>query len=179
MQNVLIILAVTSMVALTIPSAFERYRASLLSGQVETVDPAPAIMDAAIEPRASGLSGRVARLSADAGGHFRTAARMNGRSVPVLVDTGATFVSIDETTARRLGVAPQLDAYRHRVQTANGETRAALVTVARLQLGPIELRDVDTLVTRDGTLPVALLGMSFLGRLDGVEIDAGRLTLRQ
>ena len=104
---------------------------------------------------------------------------MNGRSVPVLVDTGATYVSINDTTARRLGVAPQLDEYRYTVQTANGETTAALVTVARMQLGPIELRDVDTLVTRDGTLPVALLGMSFLGRLSKFEIADEQLTLKQ
>jgi len=178
MQNFVIVLAVTSLVALAVPSAFEHYRAGMLSGQVETVERAPEVIDAAVERPAS-LSGRVARLSADASGHFRTDTRMNGRSVPVLVDTGATYVSVNETTARRLGVAPQLDDYRYTVQTANGETTAALVTVARMQLGPIELRDVDTLVTRDGTLPVALLGMSFLGRLSKFEIADERLTLKQ
>ncbi|MCP3056991.1 retropepsin-like aspartic protease family protein [Aurantimonas marianensis] len=176
MQKFVIVLVLSSMVALAAPSAFEEYRARMLTGQVETIDAPPKIIDAAVETRPSG---RVALLRADRSGHFRADARMNGRPVPVLVDTGATFVAIDEATARQLGIVPARTDYRHTVQTANGETRAALARIDRLQLGPIELRDVEALVTRDGTLPVTLLGMSFLSRLSKFEIADGRLTLSQ
>lgn len=176
MQKFMLVLVLSSMVALADPSAFEEYRARMLTGQVETLDPPPQVIDAAVE---APPSGRLALLRADASGHFRADARMNGRNVPVLVDTGATYVAIDQTTARQLGIVPARADYRHRVQTANGETRAALARIDRLQLGPIELRNVEAQVTRDGTLPVTLLGMSFLNRLSKFEIDGDRLTLSQ
>ncbi|MEC5292398.1 TIGR02281 family clan AA aspartic protease [Aurantimonas sp. C2-6-R+9] len=176
MQKFVFLLVLSSMVALAAPSAFEEYRSRMLTGQVETIDAPPAVIDAAVE---APPSGRLALLRADPSGHFRADARMNGRPVPVLVDTGATYVALDQTTARQLGIVPGMADYRHRVQTANGETRAALASIARLQLGPIELRDVEALVTQDGTLPVTLLGMSFLSRLSKFEIEDGRLTLSQ
>ena len=39
--------------------------------------------------------GRTARIDADARGHFVTTAKMNGRRIEVLVDTGATTVAIN------------------------------------------------------------------------------------
>lgn len=175
MSKFALILVVSSLVGLAAPSVFERYQAQMLSGQVETLDPAPTVQDAAI---AAPAPGRAAQLTADRDGHFRAEVRMNGRPVPVLVDTGATLVAIDETTARRLGVLLRADDWRHTVQTANGAAPAAIARLDRVELGPLSVRDVEAIVLRDGTLPTALLGMSFLNQLR-FESDGARLTLRQ
>ncbi|UIJ71441.1 TIGR02281 family clan AA aspartic protease [Aurantimonas sp. HBX-1] len=175
MSKFVLILVVSSLVGLAAPSVFERYRAQMLSGQVETLDPAPTLQDAAV---ASPVPGRVARLTADREGHFRADVRMNGRPVPVLVDTGATLVAIDEATARRLGIVLRPADWRHSVQTANGTAPAAVARLDRVELGPLAVRNVDVMIMRDGNLPTALLGMSFLNRLR-FESDGSQLTLRQ
>ncbi|HEX2017307.1 MAG TPA: TIGR02281 family clan AA aspartic protease [Aurantimonas sp.] len=179
MSKFALILVFSSIVGLAAPSVFERYRAQMLSGQVETLDPAPAVQEAAVAPPAppAPAVGRAARLTADREGHFRAEARMNGRPVPVLVDTGATLVAIDATTARRLGVLLRPSDWRHTVQTANGDAAAAIARLDRIDLGPLSVRNVDVMVMRDGMLPTALLGMSFLNRFR-FESDGNRLTLR-
>jgi aspartyl protease family protein len=180
MSKFALILVFSSIIGLAAPSVFERYRAQMLSGQVETLDPAPTVQEAAVTPPATAAApaaGGTARLTADPDGHFRAEARMNGRLVPVLVDTGATLVAIDETTARRLGVSLRPGDWRHTVHTANGTAAAALARLDRIELGPLAVRNVDAVVLRDGTLPTALLGMSFLNRFR-FESDGTRLTLR-
>ena len=167
------------MAALAAPSVFEKYKAQMMASQTEAVDPPAKIVAASAEPGNPLASGSIVRLDADATGHFRTEARANGRRLNVLVDTGATLVAFDESTARSLGIAPSAADFRYKVSTANGEAPAAKVTIARLQLGPIAMNDVDAIVTRDGTLSTALLGMSFLNRLSKFEISDSRLTLRQ
>ena len=167
------------MAALAAPSVFEKYKAQMMASQTEAVDPPARIVAASAEPGNPLASGSIVRLDADATGHFRTEARANGRRLDVLVDTGATLVAFDEATARSLGIAPSAADFRYKVSTANGEAPAAKVTIARLQLGPIRMNDVDAIVTRDGTLSTTLLGMSFLNRLSKFEISDSRLTLRQ
>ena len=167
------------MAALAAPSVFEKYKAQMMASQTEAVDPPARIVAASAEPGNPLASGSIVRLDADATGHFRTEARANGRRLDVLVDTGATLVAFDESTARSLGIAPSAADFRYKVSTANGEAPAAKVTIARLQLGPIRMNDVDAIVTRDGTLSTTLLGMSFLNRLSKFEISDSRLTLRQ
>ncbi|NDV86259.1 TIGR02281 family clan AA aspartic protease [Aurantimonas aggregata] len=175
MSKFVLVLVVSSLVGLAAPSVFERYRAQMLSGQVETLDPAPTVQDAAVAPA---VPGRAARLTADRDGHFRTDVRMNGRPVSVLVDTGAPLVAIDAATARRLGVVLGASDWRRTVQTANGPAPAAIARLDRIELGTLTVRNVDAMVMRDGTLPTALLGMSFLNQLS-FESDGAQLTLRQ
>lgn len=175
MSKFVLVLVVSSLVGLAAPSVFERYQAQMLSGQVETLDPAPTLMDASVAPP---VPDQAARLTADRDGHFRADVRMNGRPVSVLVDTGATLVAIDAATARRLGVVLRPGDWRHTVQTANGTAPAAIARLDRIELGPLTVRNVDAMIVRDGMLPTALLGMSFLNQLR-FESDGAQLTLRQ
>jgi aspartyl protease family protein len=64
------------------------------------------------------------------------------------------------------------------VHTANGTTFAAPVRLRSIAVGPIELRDVEALVTKPGSLNENLLGMSFLRRLRSYEVSKEFLTLR-
>jgi aspartyl protease family protein len=104
-------------------------------------------------------------LAANKDGHFLSTGSINGASVHFLVDTGATMVSMNVDEARRAGVN-YLAGERGYSQTANGATRIYRVKLAEVALGDITLRDIDGLVHENGSLPVVLLGMSFLGKLD-------------
>ena len=104
-------------------------------------------------------------LASDKNGHFVSSGSINGASVRFLVDTGATMVSMNVNEARRAGVN-YLAGERGYSQTANGVTPIYRVKLGQVTLGDITLRDIDGVVHENGTLPVVLLGMSFLGKLE-------------
>lgn len=115
-------------------------------------------------------------LAADTRGHFFAEGAVNGVAVRFVVDTGATMVCLPRADAERLG----LD-YRHgqrgTSRTANGPVPVYLVKLDAVKVGGIELHNVDALVV-DGGLDQALLGMSFLNRVE-MQRDGGTMTLTQ
>jgi aspartyl protease family protein len=124
-------------------------------------------------------SARTVALRADQYGQFEANAVINGLSLPVVVDTGATMVALSAETARRLGILPPQSAFRVNVSTANGMLTAAPVMLDEVQVGGISIRNVQAVVIPGGVLSVSLLGMTFLSRLQKFEIAGGQLTLRQ
>ena len=104
-------------------------------------------------------------LASDRNGHFVSSGSINGASVRFLVDTGATMVAMDVTEARRAGVN-YLAGERGYSQTANGVTQVYRVKLAQVTLGDITLHNIDGMVHESGALPIVLLGMSFLGKLE-------------
>jgi aspartyl protease family protein len=104
-------------------------------------------------------------LTPDRRGHFITSGTINGASMSFLVDTGATMVSMGLEDARRAGVN-YLAGTRGQSQTANGVTPVYQVKLDTVKLGDITLNDVDGVVHEKSSLPVVLLGMSFLGQLE-------------
>ena len=104
-------------------------------------------------------------LNPDPGGHFIATGTINGASMSFLVDTGATMVSMGLDDARRAGVN-YLEGTRGHSQTANGITPVYKVKLGTVKLGDITLNDVDGVVHENSSLPVVLLGMSFLGQLE-------------
>ena len=114
-------------------------------------------------------------LTPDRNGHFMSSGTINGASVRFLVDTGATMVALNVDEARRAGVN-YLAGERGFSQTANGVTPIYRVKLAQVTLGDITLRDIDGIVQENSALPVVLLGMSFLGKLD-MRRDGDSLTL--
>ena len=68
--------------------------------------------------------------------------------------------------------------YSIAVETANGRTRAAPVTLDRIKVGGITERAVPALIAQPGQLRTSLLGMSFLNRLKSSEVRGDRLVLR-
>jgi len=125
------------------------------------------------------LDGRKARIKMDDRGHFLVEARMNGRKSKVLVDTGATYVAINETTARKLGIRLKDSDFKHKVRTANGITYAAATMIDEIEIGRVRVQDVRASVSRDSSLSTTLLGMAFLKKLKKFEISNGELLLTQ
>ena len=68
--------------------------------------------------------------------------------------------------------------YSVNIDTANGRTRAAAVTLDRLAVGSLTERSVPALVAPPGQLKNNLLGMSFLNRLESWEVRGDKLRLR-
>ena len=115
-------------------------------------------------------------LSADAAGHFFATGTVNGGTVRFLVDTGATMISIGASDARRLGIDLR-NAQVGYSQTANGNARVYRVRLSTVRIGDITLNDVDGLV-HEHDLPIALLGMSFLNRME-MQRDGQRMILKK
>lgn len=115
-------------------------------------------------------------LYEDSRGHFTGVALINAIRVPFLLDTGASFLSIGKSTAIKAGIDYRAGE-KIKAQTANGMIDIWLVRANRVQLGEIELRDVQTAVF-EHELPSALVGMSVLSALE-IRRNASQLTLRK
>ena len=113
-------------------------------------------------------------LFAGAGGHMLAEGMVNGGVVRFVVDTGATLVTLPGSDAKRLGIDYR-KAEAGTIQTASGPTPAYRVKLDTVRIGGIELNNVDGIVIEKG-LNVALLGMSFLNRVE-MKQDGGRMTL--
>lgn len=123
--------------------------------------------------------GRETRIKLSSHGQFIAHARLNGYRSDVLVDTGASAVAINETTAHRMGIYLNQSDFKYTVHTANGPTKAAMVMIKEIEIGRVVVRDVRALVSRDSSLDVILLGMTFLNQLKKYEVNQGTLILTQ
>jgi aspartyl protease family protein len=130
----------------------------------------------AFSPSGAGGTDQSITLVADGRGHFVTTGTVNGATIPFMVDTGATTVALGASHARNAN----LDLRNARIvaiQTANGVTHAALVNLNPIRLGAVTLHDVPATVAAHD-MPQALLGMSFLNRMD-MKRDGETMTLRR
>ncbi len=126
--------------------------------------------------KASRPASRALTVRAAAGGHFFVGADVDGADIRFIVDTGATEVMLTPEDAARIGFDLRARHFTRQFNTAGGVIRAAPVTLRRLRIGQLVLRDVEAWVN-EAPLPVSLLGMSFLKRLDGYEVQGNQLIL--
>jgi len=96
----------------------------------------------------------------------------------MVLDTGASSVVLTQEAAKAAGLPIEVLNYTVNIDTANGRSRAAAVTIDRLAVGGLTERSVPALVAQPGQLKNNLLGMSFLNRLQGWEVRGDRLRLR-
>ena len=118
-------------------------------------------------------------IAASPSGHFTADFRINGRRVHGMVDTGATFVAMNESTARKVGISISRLDFKYRVNTANGQAEAAHTTLSRMEVGSVRARDVEAIVMRDSSLnDTILVGLSFMQRLESYRVEGGALYLK-
>jgi aspartyl protease family protein len=115
-----------------------------------------------------------ATLAANTAGHFLGEGSINGVPVRFLVDTGASAIALSGAEAQRMGLDYR-KGRRGAVQTANGVAVAYYIRLDTVKVGAIELSGVDAMVIEQG-LNVALLGMSFLNRVE-MRRDGETMTL--
>jgi aspartyl protease family protein len=124
-------------------------------------------------------SGRSISISRDGRGHFQAEGRIEGQRIGFMIDTGASVVALNETSAARFGLRPSRTEYNSTVSTANGTIKAARARIAMLDVGGLVVRDVDAMVLPDEALSENLLGLSFLSRLKRFEYANGQMVLEQ
>jgi aspartyl protease family protein len=135
-------------------------------------------LNATPAPVSASPSARNIVLTKGRSGHFEVEARVDGRRLELLVDTGATHIALRESAAARLGIHLRPSDYTVNVSTANGVTKAALVQLRTVEVGDIIVRDVPAIVHSDQGLGVNLLGMSFLSRVRWTH-ERGKLVIEQ
>jgi aspartyl protease family protein len=162
------------------PQLFQNAVHSAVQGnKAETRKLSAPVVAKSAKPAEEPLIGRKVRVSADATGHFLADFKLNGRSVNAMVDTGATLVAINVSTARRIGINLKPADFRYEVSTANGNARAAGVIIDSLQIGRIAIDKVQAVVLEDEALSGTLIGMSFLKQLSKFQVEDGSLLLVQ
>lgn len=127
--------------------------------------------------RSAPSDGSSVLLKADVSGHFIAKAQINGHGIDMLVDTGASFIALPASEATRLGIKYK-NGTMGSASTANGVVPMYLVKIDTIRIGDVELHQIEAMVQESG-LPFALLGMSFLNRMEmRREGDEMRLTKR-
>ena len=146
-----------------------------------SVDAEPLAAPAYVETSAPSMNrapaGGVAQLTRASDGHYWAEAMVDGRAVRMLVDTGASLVVLTREDALRLGLRLKPEDFTARISTASGEARAARVQLDSVSVAGAQVAGVEATVVEAG-LPHSLLGMSYLGRLSGFQVDGGAMTLR-
>ncbi|PDT13693.1 TIGR02281 family clan AA aspartic protease [Rhizobium sp. J15] len=111
-------------------------------------------------------------------GHFEADVSVNGQTIEMLVDTGASMVALSHEDAQRIGIDLSRLTYSMTVMTANGRSRAAPITLDQVAVGPIVRNNVAASVAEDGRLDQSLLGMSFLETLGSLQMQTDELRMR-
>jgi aspartyl protease family protein len=144
---------------LDLKEAADRVLAELIPGRVATI-------------------GRMVEVVRGQSGDFSIHTSVNGARIAMVLDTGASSVVLTHDAAKAAGLPLEVLAYTVNVDTANGRTRAAPVTLDRLVIGGVTERAVPALIAQPGALKNNLLGMSFLNRLESWEVHGDRLRMR-
>jgi len=109
-------------------------------------------------------------------GHYHLTLEINGTPVDFVVDTGASQVVLSTRDAERVGFDPATLDYTGAANTANGVVRTAPVVLDQVALESITDRRIPAVVN-GGAMDNSLLGMTYLGLYDRIEITNGELVL--
>ena len=121
--------------------------------------------------------GRIYVLKSNEAGHFEGKFRFNGKPLQAMIDTGATFVTMNESDARSLGYGGNDLVFKYEVMTANGKVKAARVMLKSIEIGTVAVRNVDALVVRGKQLTFPLVGMSFMQKLSSYSAQDNQMRL--
>lgn len=117
----------------------------------------------------------IVRLPKGEGGHYFTTARINGHSVKMLVDTGATYIALSSSTAKKLGINYK-EGIKGRSSTAGGIVNSYKLKLDHIQIGGIKRYNVLAGIIEGAFPSIPLLGMSFLNQVK-IHEEQGMLVL--
>lgn len=118
-------------------------------------------------------AGDAVRIPISDDGHFWVTAKLNGRDVRLMVDSGASITTVSRNIAESAGMPT--DGYRGIVNTANGQVT---VTRSRADLRVASIDRPDFAVHINEQMGVNLLGMNFLSSLNGWRVEGNYLVLQ-
>lgn len=109
--------------------------------------------------------------------HFYADAEVDGASLRMVVDSGASSVVLTRADAEAAGINVAALPIGGSAQTAGGTVPIRPVVLRRVTVGDVDVRGVQAVVI-DTEMPHSLLGQSFLSRLDAVSVEGDMMTLR-
>ena len=172
MRNILITAAILAGLGTFLAQMADKIASAPASATIAVTQAAPAAA-----PAQSGF--RALNVPRDARGHFATEGRIDGQRINFMIDTGASVIALNESSAARFGLRPTPGQYNATVTTANGTVKAARARLAMVEVGGLVVRDVDAMVLPDEALSENLLGLSFLSKLKRFEYANGQMVLEQ
>jgi aspartyl protease family protein len=175
MRNIMIFAAVIAGLGTVMAQMADRMTPALANAVAK---PAVPVAMAAAESD-SDSDRRSLSIPHNARGHFETEGRIDGQRIGFMIDTGASMIALNETSAARFGLRPSRGDYNATVTTANGTVKGARTRIAMIDVGGLVVRDVDAMVLPDEALSENLLGLSFLSRLKRFEYANGMMVLEQ
>lgn len=131
-----------------------------------------------VNPRQSMVDDRTITVPRGNDGHYHLTLQINDTPVAFVVDTGASQVVLSQRDAARIGLDPADLQFSGAANTANGVVRTAPVVLDEVRLGTISDLGVPAVVNA-GAIDASLLGMTYLGLYDRIEIANGQLVLRR
>jgi aspartyl protease family protein len=135
-------------------------------------------LDARVSARKRPPAAQEVQIRRNSMSMYSTVGSINGLPVSFLVDTGATQIAMNDAQARRLGIDYRVVGEPAAITTASRVERAWAVMLDSVRVGDIELSNVGAIVLEGPQPEQALLGMSFLGRLE-IRNDGQLMTLRR
>lgn len=114
----------------------------------------------------------------DSNGMYSVGGSVNGKSIGFLVDTGANVIALNAVDAKRLGLDYKASGKKSIAETASGVSEAYLVKLNSVSVGSIKLYDVDAIVLEGSHPRTALLGLTFLNRVN-MQRDGDLMTLEK
>lgn len=109
--------------------------------------------------------------------HFYADTEIDGHRVRMMVDSGASMIALTRADAEAIGINVDALPEAGFAETAGGRVPVRPVMLDSVTVGNVEVRQVQAAVV-DAGMTVSLLGQSFLARLDAVQIEGDRMTLR-
>ena len=173
-MRVVVPIAIASLVAC---ANVPRYAAQILAPPREASAVVVVHPDTAAQLSVAGSRSVV--IAPSRGGHFRVSGRIDGRRIDFMVDTGASIIALKPEDAAMVGIHPVGRDYMATVGTANGAVRVAPVELGTVEVDDLEVHNVAAVVMPPGVLGENLLGLSFLRRLQRFEYADGKLVLEQ
>lgn len=124
----------------------------------------------------SSIDGEAVELERHPDGHFYADVQVNGATLHMLVDTGATDIALTRDDARNAGLAVSIGMPEVVGQGADGDVRGEFATLDRVTLGEKTVEGLPAVVLNSGRQ--SLLGQSFLSKFESVQIQGDRMVLR-
>lgn len=122
------------------------------------------------------VEGTALRVAKSLDGHFWVEGQVNGHSMRFLIDSGASFTALSESSAMAAGLNIDQSGFPLVLNTANGAIEARRSNIATLQIGPLRASDLPIVVSA-AFGDVNVLGMNFLSKLKSWRVEGDQMIL--
>lgn len=115
-------------------------------------------------------------LTREYDGHFYANTSVNGASLRMLVDTGASVIALTGSDARAAGMYWDQSEVRPVARGASGTVYGVVRQIDVVDVGGFTRRNVRAMIVPEG-LDISLLGQSYLGQIGSVKIEGNQMVL--